>query len=275
MGLNVSVFRVRALSAIVFVLIMLSGLFWNTWSFILLFTTIAIGCLYEYQKLFNLIVPNYKNISVAHHWGLLLAGLSVMLLHLPERVELGKLSLHTVGVYTIMASIGIMLANDLLKRKFNLQNWAISFLGLLYIPMSFGLLFHLNFFVPILILASIWINDTMAYIVGSLIGRTPFSSISPKKTWEGTIGGAVLAIAVVVLLAHLFGYSTWQATWVSAIAAAVGTVGDLLESKLKRLANVKDSGQILPGHGGFLDRFDSLLLATPIVWIFFKVVHLF
>ncbi len=273
MGLNVSVFRVRALSAIVFVFIMLSGLFWNTWSFILLFTTIAIGCLYEYQKLFNLIVPNYKNISVAHRWGLMVAGLGVMLLHLPERLELWKLNLHTIGVYISSTSLGMMLASDLLKRKFNLQNWAISFLGLLYIPMSFGLLFHLNFFVPILILASIWINDTMAYIVGSFIGKTPLSSISPNKTWEGTIAGVVLSVLLMTfVLGQWIPVNAKYIALISLVASIAGSIGDLVESKLKRMAGVKDSGRMMPGHGGFLDRFDSILLATPFVWLLLQIL---
>ncbi len=273
MGLNVSVFRVRALSAIVFVFIMLSGLFWNTWSFILLFTTIAIGCLYEYQKLFNLIVPNYQNISVAHRWGLMVAGLGVMLLHLPERLELWKLNLHTIGVYISSTSLGIMLASDLLKRKFNLQNWAISFLGLLYIPMSFGLLFHLNFFVPILILASIWINDTMAYIVGSFIGKTPLSSISPNKTWEGTIAGVVLSVLLMTfVLGQWIPVNAKYIALISLVASIAGSIGDLVESKLKRMAGVKDSGRMMPGHGGFLDRFDSILLATPFVWLLLQIL---
>jgi len=127
--------------------------------------------------------------------------------------------------------------------------------------------------VALMLVLSIWINDTMAYIVGSLIGKTPFSSISPKKTWEGTIGGIVLAIGVMTLLGYLTGtFKLIDWLCISAIASVAGTLGDLLESKLKRLANVKDTGQMMPGHGGFLDRFDSLLVAIPFVWLY---VHFF
>jgi phosphatidate cytidylyltransferase len=124
--------------------------------------------------------------------------------------------------------------------------------------------------IPIVLIASIWINDTMAYMVGSFIGKTPFSKISPKKTWEGTGGGALLCVAVVTLGGYyLFHFKDIQTLIViSVIAAIIGTAGDLLESKLKRMACVKDSGQIMPGHGGFLDRFDSLILATPFVWLY-------
>ena len=122
------------------------------------------------------------------------------------------------------------------------------------------------------IIFSIWINDTMAYIVGSLIGKTPFSKISPKKTWEGTAGGAILCVIVIGLLGYFIPAAKeievkhWIA--IAAICAISGTAGDLLESKIKRMADVKDSGAFMPGHGGFLDRFDSLLVATPFVWLY-------
>ena len=92
--------------------------------------------------------------------------------------------------------------------------------------------------------------------------------ISPKKTWEGTIGGAMLAVVAVVLLGRTLTNLSYQTlVIVSATAAITGTIGDLIESKFKRMASVKDSGHILPGHGGFFDRFDSLLLAGPSVWL--------
>ena len=122
---------------------------------------------------------------------------------------------------------------------------------------------------PVIIIASIWINDTMAYIVGSLIGKTPLSKISPKKTWEGTIGGILLSIGVAAAFAYFYWPPiTLPVAIIAAIAAMAGTFGDLLESKLKRMAGVKDSGSLMPGHGGFLDRFDSLLVAVPFVWLY-------
>ncbi|MEO8116581.1 MAG: phosphatidate cytidylyltransferase, partial [Bacteroidota bacterium] len=111
-------------------------------------------------------------------------------------------------------------------------------------------------------------NDTMAYIVGSLFGKTPLTKISPKKTWEGTIGGALLAMAVISIAAYfLFKANIFSTLIFTGIAVIFATLGDLFESKLKRLANVKDSGNFLPGHGGFLDRFDSLLFAAPAIWV--------
>jgi len=125
---------------------------------------------------------------------------------------------------------------------------------------------------PLTLIFSLWINDTMAYIVGSLIGKTQMTKISPKKTWEGTIGGIILCIVVMIFIGGLMGLETVDSICISAIASIAGTFGDLLESKLKRMTGVKDSGHIMPSHGGFLDRFDSLLVATPFVWLY---VYLF
>ncbi len=130
--------------------------------------------------------------------------------------------------------------------------------------------------IPCGILFSIWINDTMAYVVGSFIGKTPFSSISPKKTWEGTIGGILLCIVAIMLLGHFIPVAQTipVGRWgiIAAACAVFGTLGDLLESYIKRRAGVKDSGSFMPGHGGFLDRFDSLLIATPAVWFIAQVI---
>ena len=132
-----------------------------------------------------------------------------------------------------------------------------------------------SYLFPIAVIISIWVNDTMAYIVGSFIGKTPFSKISPKKTWEGTIGGAVLCVIVIGALGYflpaLYGLALKHWLAIAAICAVFGTLGDLLESKIKRVAGIKDSGSFMPGHGGFLDRFDSLLIATPFVWLYVQV----
>jgi phosphatidate cytidylyltransferase len=173
----------------------------------------------------------------------------------------------------------------LFSKTFNLKSIGYSLFGLIYISLSWGMMMELRadgmlfsnreltidlgWILPIVLIASIWINDTMAYIVGSFIGKTPLSPISPKKTWEGTIGGAILCIATVTLVGHFWGrLAIINLMVVSAIAAVFGTFGDLIESKLKRLAHVKDSGNIMPGHGGFLDRFDSLMVAIPFVWLY-------
>jgi phosphatidate cytidylyltransferase len=171
------------------------------------------------------------------------------------------------------------------SKEIFLKNIGYSLFGLIYISLSLALLTDLrmapvlrytwgmefSLFIILFIILSLWINDTMAYIVGSLIGRTPFSKVSPKKTWEGTAGGAILCILVMTLTGYYAGLPLVHGICISAIAAVSGTVGDLFESKMKRMAGVKDSGNIMPGHGGFLDRFDSLLFAATCCWIYIRL----
>ncbi len=257
---------------------MLAGLLINEWSFLLLFTIIHFGCWLEYQKLIAAIDPAYKRINAVHKYAVILTGWVFMLWATNNAYVLANIPFHQITYWVMIALFAIAILAEVF---FSIKNTDYSILGLLYISLSWGLMMSLrttyiayfSWHIPLFLIASIWINDTMAYIVGSFIGKTPFSPISPKKTWEGTIGGALLAIATVTLLGHyVFGIPDYTPLIViSSIAAVVGTLGDLLESKLKRMADLKDSGSIMPGHGGFLDRFDSLLLATPFVWLY---VHL-
>jgi phosphatidate cytidylyltransferase len=131
-----------------------------------------------------------------------------------------------------------------------------------------GLLFSPGIIIGFFLL--IWANDTGAYLTGSTFGRTKlFERISPKKTWEGFLGGTILAALVAWLLSGWLGVVT-PVQWIiiSVIISITGTYGDLIESMLKRSTGVKDSGNILPGHGGFLDRFDSAIISFPLVYLF-------
>jgi len=174
-----------------------------------------------------------------------------------------------------------LLAGLVSFKKLSLDSVLSLIAGFLYISLAWALMLKLRgritagfqadlgWILPVILIASIWINDTMAYITGCLFGRPPLSAVSPKKTWEGTIGGIVLAVMVVSYGGHgLSDLPMRPLIFISFLASVIGTLGDLLESKIKRMAGVKDSGQMMPGHCGFLDRFDSLLLATPYVWIF-------
>lgn len=282
MALNFSTFKVRAISAVFFVAIMMAGLIWNNWSFFILFAAIQFGCLYEYQKLMALIFPSYKQIGPIHKWGLLLVGLAMMMVLGPKDLSIGSLLVKTIGMKGIPFILAIVLLGALLdiKKGGMLQNLAISFFGLIYIPMSLSLFFQLknilsiafffnwSFLIPFLVILSIWVNDTMAYIAGSIIGRTPLSTISPNKTWEGTVAGIIIAVLVMSKVVGMWVPIHQNIIFViSLVSSIAGTFGDLFESKLKRLAGVKDSGSMMPGHGGFLDRFDSILFAVPFVWL--------
>lgn len=233
MAFNIQTFKTRALTAIVFVAVVMGSLLFHGWAFIALVVAIMLGCVYEFLKINRLIYgPAHIHQAV---W-----AVPYIILPLLMFIDLG---------FT-----GHFFKNGLAGLEPKLY----------------------SYFLPCAILFSIWINDTMAYIVGSFIGKTPFSKISPKKTWEGTIGGAVLCIVTIGLLGKnlaITQFIQWH-HWlmIAALAAVFGTMGDLLESKLKRMAGIKDSGNIMPGHGGFLDRFDSLLLATPAVWFYIKLL---
>ncbi|HSC37932.1 MAG TPA: phosphatidate cytidylyltransferase [Chitinophagaceae bacterium] len=283
MALNVATLKTRSLTAAVFVVVMLTGLLWSQWSFFILFSVIHFGCWVEYQQLLAKIDPGYANITPFHKYGVMLAGWCIMLYYAGNTINIGGIEPAAIGWWLGIIFVFVLPIIELLfARHLEIKNIGYSALGLLYISLSWGFLIDLGRMtthvggkevyraIPIILIASIWINDTMAYIVGSLIGKTPFSKISPKKTWEGTAGGAILCVLVVTLLGHYIvpGASLQILIGISAIAAVAGTAGDLLESKLKRMADVKDSGSFMPGHGGFLDRFDSLLLATPFVWLY-------
>jgi len=291
MAFNAQTFRTRTITAIIFAAVMLAGLLWNQWSFFILFSVIHFGCWGEYQELVGLIDPGYKKITAFHKYGVMLAGWCIMLWFTGDSYKIAGLHLHEFGWLLGIAMLFLLPIVELLAtRHILLKNFAHSFFGLVYISLSWGLMMDLyknidirlndtfyvveGKFIPLLIIVAIWINDTMAYIVGSFIGKTPFSKISPKKTWEGTLGGIILSIATIGLVSY-FGFRlkglTYHIIFVTIIATVAGTFGDLLESKLKRMAGVKDSGSLMPGHGGFLDRFDSLLLATPFVWLYVKL----
>jgi len=284
MALNTTVFKTRALTALIFAAVMLTGLLWNFWSFFILFSIIHFGCWFEYQKLIGQIDKGYTAITFVHKYGVIIAGWCLMFFFTGSTYKIFNISLQTIGYW---AGLIILFAIPVLEivfwRKVNFKYLGFSILGLLYISLSWALLTNLRsrfdsefagdfigkMFV-ILIVAAIWINDTMAYLVGSFIGKTPLTRISPKKTMEGTIGGIVLSIIIIGIIGFFFNSdwaSTFQLMVIAGVASISGTFGDVLESKLKRMADVKDSGHIMPGHGGFLDRFDSLLLATPFVWL--------
>jgi phosphatidate cytidylyltransferase len=176
----------------------------------------------------------------------------------------------------------VLIAELYRKKEKPFQNIALTLLGVIYIALPFSLLYLMGFtdfpangYKPKIILGFfflLWTSDTGAYLFGMTLGRHPFfPRISPKKSWEGFIGGVICTLLISLIISHYFTVlSSVQWLVVAAIIAIFGAIGDLIESLLKRSLNVKDSGNILPGHGGILDRFDSVIFSAPLVFIYLQ-----
>lgn len=184
----------------------------------------------------------------------------------------------------LLILIYLLVSELYLKRENPVNNWAYSFMSQLYVALPFAMLnvlaFHrdpdavqylsYNPIFPLSVFVFTWLNDTGAYCTGTLFGKHRlFERISPKKSWEGSFGGGILCILFAFAMAHFFPFLS-IAEWIGFALTVVvfGTWGDLVESLFKRHLGIKDSGHILPGHGGMLDRFDSTLLAIPAVVLY-------
>lgn len=185
---------------------------------------------------------------------------------------------------TLLIPFIVLLAELFGKGEACFKNSAITLFGIVYVALPFGLLNFLiipgnqtgSHFYPWILVGVfliIWIYDSMAYVSGSLLGKHKiYAKISPKKSWEGLIGGAVFAVITGILNAVLFNkLSITNWIIIALLIVIFGTSGDFFESKLKRETGVKDSGNIMPGHGGMLDRFDSLLFAVPVIYIWLSL----
>lgn len=175
-----------------------------------------------------------------------------------------------------------------MKHEDPIHTWAYSMLSQIYVALPFSLLNLLAFFnvenlhvvyswgVPLALFVFIWCNDTGAYLSGMTFGKHKlFPRISPKKTWEGSIGGCILTLIVAYLIAPWIGLQEFACMGLGAVVVIFGAWGDLVESLFKRKLGIKDSGNILPGHGGILDRFDSALMAIMAAIVYFYTLMLF
>lgn len=271
----------RGATAVIFVLIMMAGLFGGRYSFAVLFSIIAGVCLWEYLSIV-LVKDDFRH-RVRKTIGIFMGVLPVVLSALAN-LEVIKDTETFVLLTTLLFMPFIFMAFvfELFTRSekpFN--NIAYIILGIVYIGVPFALLdfvafdgekFHAKVVFGLLLLT--WVNDTGAYMVGSLIGKTPLlARVSPKKTWEGTIGGmAITLLAGIALYYSINELSPLDWICLSLIVAIFASLGDLVESMLKRSAHIKDSGTLLPGHGGLLDRFDGFIFCLPfaaayLLWI--------
>jgi phosphatidate cytidylyltransferase len=282
----------RALTGAVFVGVMVGGIYLNLtfWLFLLIaglglweFYKIMLGRGNTTTKVYGTAIGLlvYVSLSLVFTGGLHL---------LPFRISGRPDSLALL----LPGFLLILLIELFRKHPDPIKNISMAVFGWLYVAMPFALGYIMDdaqratsyltvnralpFLVVVFIL--IWCNDTFAYLTGRLIGRTPlFPRISPKKTIEGTLGGAVVTMVAAWLLQGYLLFplnASVMFTLLTGLTVAVmGVLGDLVESKFKRQLNIKDSGNILPGHGGILDRFDSFLLVVPSVYLLLQVAHLF
>ena len=274
-------FILRALTGIIFVVVLAGSILIGPYTFALLFTLISALSVFEFAHLIN-------QSSEAKIPGTL-TGLGGAFLTL----AFWGFCTNQTGSYILLPYpallIYIFIRELYLKQPNPLANWAYSMMSQLYVALPFALLnvlaFHTdpttgevvyNPILPLGIFVFLWLSDTGAYCVGSLIGkRRLFERISPKKSWEGSIGGGVLAmVAAAVISIYLPTLPMMQWVGLALVVVIFGTWGDLTESLLKRHLGIKDSGHILPGHGGMLDRFDSSLMAIPAAVVYIYILTL-
>ena len=266
----------RTLSGAVYILLLVVCISYSSLSFFVLFGIFLLIAVYEFCNLlgFNKIIP------------ILLATIvygSVSCLS-QINIKLNKNFDFSILLATLLISLKcIAFLYDKSNKKVEIISKYLYLFGYLILPfviltkIPFGVRgYNPKIIIGIFIL--IWTNDTFAYIVGKSIGKHKlFESISPKKTIEGFVGGFAFSIFASYLISKYYieGSITNQYIWIgfAIIVAVFGTIGDLVESKFKRLANVKDSGKIMPGHGGILDRLDSVIFVSPFVFLFYQILN--
>lgn len=261
----------RAATAVIFVVVMMAGLFVGRMSFVALFAVITALCLWEFL---NIVLHNDTRRDLIRIVLGVAFGLTPFVL--ASAMQIALVNNDRFVIFTSILFFPLLFLSFIYElfteseRPF--QNVAYIVLGMVYIGAPFSLLNFIAFnedgfnVWPIFgLLLLTWLNDTGAYLVGSWIGKTPLlPRISPKKTWEGTLGG----VAVTFLVAYLFCTLTNELhlrDWfvLAGIVSIFGSMGDLIESMLKRSFGIKDSGSLLPGHGGVLDRFDAFIFLLP------------
>ncbi len=293
MALNLKTLGTRALTAVVFVAVLLSCILFHYISFAALFLVVSVWGLYEfYQLAEKLGAKPYKAIGLIS--GALLFGFSIII-----NTYAGFWFRADLWFPLILSIVFLIFIAGLFDNKPNtVLNIAYTLMGIVYAVLPFMLLVMIscsnppdlygynkmidwtqyiapyNFHYVLGIILLIWASDTGAYLVGSFIGKNKlYERISPGKTWEGSVGAAILNIGCAYAISLWFPELALK-HWIviSILVSIFGTIGDLVESMLKRQAGVKDSGKIMPGHGGILDRFDSLLFVSPFIYAYLKLV---
>lgn len=267
-------FIVRTITAVFFVAAIVSC-FLRPEAMILLFGLVTGLTIWEFTGLVN----ERKDVNVNQ----MISTVAGVYLFLAMAGYNSGMTPAAVFIPYLVTLIYLMVAELYLKQPDPVNDWAYTMMSQLYIALPFSMLsvlafqsddtgIHYTWMVPLSVFVFLWINDTGAYLCGSLLGRHKlFPRISPGKSWEGSIGGGVLVVLVALLVWYLseqyeenpLGLSAIEWAGLGLTVVIFGTWGDLVESLFKRTIGIKDSGNILPGHGGMLDRFDSSLMAIP------------
>ena len=265
---------VRVATGAVFGIVLLASILYNNLTFGALFALVTCLAVNEFCNL----VHEYKKTTFSTPVAVV-GGLYLFLAFF----LLDKVANPFILFVPYLILIAYAFVSELYKKAGSpLDNFAYFALSQLYAALPFALLNILttfgpatyNYIMPLSIFIFLWCSDSGAYFVGSAIGRRRlFERISPKKSWEGSIGGGVLAlVAAYVLSIYYPTLGTFEWMGMAAVVVVTGTWGDLIESCMKREMGIKDSGNILPGHGGILDRFDSSILAIPSVVIYLHIL---
>ncbi len=262
----------RTVSGAIFVAIVIVSILLSPYTFAVIFVVITSLAMHEFHQLTNKSGETDVNATAGILGGILLFVCSFIYSN----------QLITFPVYPVYGLyVLVVLIAELFRKKNNpVNNWAYFILGQIYIALPFSLLNFILFisgYQPVLLMAvfiTIWVNDTGAYLSGMTLGKHKmFERISPKKTWEGFVGGAIFALLSGYVFSRIIpDISLIQWLIFSELVVIFGTLGDLSESLIKRTEHVKDSGNVIPGHGGILDRFDSMLMAAPVIFIYMSMI---
>jgi len=278
-------FLTRTLTGAIYVILLVGCTVFSPVSAFFFFSLVAAACVWEFCHLMN----RYEGASLSISINVLAAFLLVAAVWL---FCIGsETASRTLALYGLL--LIYLLVSELYRRAENpLRNMALSMLSQVYVALPFSLLPLLSvsfdvaagkyaylWIYPLALFIFIWANDTGAYLCGMALHNVfpakLFPRISPKKSWVGSIGGGLITLAAAAVIYYLSPDTLplWQWLGFALVVVVAGTWGDLVESLLKRHLGIKDSGNVLPGHGGFLDRFDSALLAIPSVVIFFLLIR--
>lgn len=281
--MNLHSLIIRTLTGAVYVLLLVGCTTYSPVSAFFFFAVVTAATLWEFGTLMN----THINTSIVRPINAMAGVVLVAAMWLSSIA-----SIQTAKMFALYGVLLVyILVSELYRQAKNpLRNWAFSFASQVYVALPFALLpllsivynaetssFVYNWIYPLALFIFLWVNDTFAYICGcSLQGIFPaklFPRISPKKSWVGSIGGAVFTLAASVLIYYWKPETMPLERWIgfALVVIVFGTWGDLVESLIKRQLGVKDSGKVLPGHGGLLDRFDSALLAIPASVIYFML----